>query len=48
MNVEFDGFGDNMRIYCQEDDEGTAFIWEQHVNCIKDRQDLKGTNGYSC
>ena len=34
MNVELYSFGDDMRINCQENDEGRSIIREEHVDCI--------------
>jgi len=40
MNVELDGFGDDVRVDGQQDDEGRPFVGEQHVDGIQNRQYL--------
>jgi hypothetical protein len=40
MNVELDGFGDDVRVDGQQDDEGRPFVGEQHVDGIQNRQHL--------
>ena len=39
MNVEFNGFDNDMWIDGQENDKRTAFIGEEHMDCIQDRKD---------
>jgi hypothetical protein len=40
VDIDFDGFGDDVRVDGQQNDEGRPLVREQHVHRVQDGQHL--------